>query len=68
MTVPPARRVLAAGAIATVVGIAVAATAPVLGTPGAERTRPQEYVGGVVAILGWALLAWGIHRFGRSDE
>jgi uncharacterized membrane protein YidH (DUF202 family) len=56
---------LAAGAVATALGIAVAATAPVLGTPGAERTRPQELLGGVIVLLGWGLLAWGIHRYGR---
>jgi hypothetical protein len=61
-----ARRMLAAGTIATAVGIAVTATAPVLGTPGAERTRPQELIGGVIVLVGWGLLAWGIHSFGRS--
>ena len=60
-----ARRMLGAGTIATALGIAVTATAPVLGTPGAERTRPQELIGGVIVLLGWALLAWGIHRYGR---
>ena len=59
------RRMLAAGTITTAVGIAVAATAPVLGTAGAERTRPQELLGGVLVLVGWALLAWAIHRYGR---
>ena len=62
------RRVLASGVVATALGIAVAATAPVLGTPGSDRTRTQELVGGVVVVLGWALLAWGIHRFGRVGD
>ena len=61
------RRLLAAGALATTLGILVAATAPVLGTPGSERTRPQELAGGVLGLVGWAMLAWGIHRFGRGE-
>ncbi len=63
-----ARRLLSAGAVATALGILVAATAPVLGTPGASRTRPQEFFGGLVTLVGWALLAWGIHRYGRADD
>ena len=62
-----ARRMLASGALATALGVAITATAPVLGTPGAERTRPQELVGGLIVLAGWAMLAWGIHSFGRSD-
>ena len=62
------RRLLAAGAMATALGIALAATAPVLGTAGAGRTRAQEGAGGAVVVLGWALLAWGIHRFGRVGD
>ena len=61
------RRALAAGAIVSVLGIAAAATAPVLGTPGSDRTRPTQAVGGVGVLLGWGLLAWGIHRFGRGS-
>ena len=61
-------RLLASGILATALGIAVAATAPVLGTPGSDRTRTQELAGGVVVVLGWALLAWGIHRFGRAGD
>ncbi len=61
------RRTLLAGAIVTGLGVLVAAIAPVLGTAGAERTRPQELAGGVLVVAGWALLAWGIHRFGRSE-
>ncbi len=58
---------LVSGALATALGVAITATAPVLGTPGAERTRPQELVGGLIVLAGWAMLAWGIHSFGRSD-
>jgi hypothetical protein len=64
----PARRLLFAGALATALGIGVAATAPVLGTAGSNRTRTQEAVGGGIVVLGWALLAWGIHHFGRVGE
>lgn len=63
-----ARRLLTLGAVLTALGIAIAATAPVLGTPGAERTRAQEFLGGIVLVAGWALLAWGIHRFGRVGD
>jgi hypothetical protein len=62
------RRQLAAGAFATALGIAIAAAAPVLGTDGSSRTHAQQIVGGVVVVAGWALLAWGIHRFGRARE
>ena len=60
------RRLLAAGASITVTGIGIAATAPVLGTAPAERVYAQQTVGGIVLLAGWALLAWGIHRFGRE--
>jgi hypothetical protein len=42
--------------------------APVVGTVGPERVRVQQTAGGVVLILGWALLAWGIHRLGRESS
>ena len=61
-----ARRLLALGVILTALGVAIAATAPVLGTDGSVRTRSQQTAGGVVVLLGWAVLAWGIHRFGRA--
>jgi hypothetical protein len=63
-----ARRLLSLGAALTALGIAIAATAPVLGTAGAERTRTQEFLGGIVLVVGWAFLAWGIHRFGRVAD
>jgi uncharacterized membrane protein YidH (DUF202 family) len=62
------RRLLSLGGALTALGIAIAATAPVLGTAGAERTRTQEFLGGIVLVAGWALLAWGIHRFGRVGD
>lgn len=63
-----ARRLLFSGAVLTALGLAIAATAPVLGTPGAEHTRTQQALGGLVILIGWAALAWGIHRFGRSAD
>ena len=62
------RRLLTVGVVVTALGVAVAATAPVLGTEGADRTRTQEALGGAGVVLGWALLAWGIHRFGRVGD
>jgi uncharacterized membrane protein YgdD (TMEM256/DUF423 family) len=49
-----------------VTGIGIAATAPVLGTAPADRVYAQQTVGGIILLAGWALLAWGIHRFGRE--
>ncbi len=60
------RQLVAAGAVATVVGIAVAATAPVVGTAAVARVELQQTIGGVVVLLGWAALGWGIHRIGRE--
>jgi hypothetical protein len=60
------RRLVAAGAVATVVGIAVAGTAPIFGTGADDRMQTQQTLGGVVTLAGWALLAWGIHRLGRA--
>jgi hypothetical protein len=62
------RALLATGAVATALGIAIAGTAPILGTDGATRTHAQQMIGGVVVVLGWAILAWGIHSFGRARE
>jgi hypothetical protein len=62
------RQWIAAGAVATVAGIAIAGTAPVFGTAGSSRTHVQQTVGGVVVVLGWLLLAWAIHAFGRAKE
>ena len=62
------RRLLAAGAGMTALGIAIAGTAPVLGTEGSSRTPAQQLVGGVLVLIGWAALGWGIHAFGRRGE
>ena len=62
------RRLLAAGALVTVLGMALAATAPIPGTPGWSRADSQPVVGGVIVVLGWALLAFAIHRFGRANH
>jgi hypothetical protein len=55
------------GALITVLGIAIAADSPVAGAEGSEHTGVQQVVGGAVVLLGWMLLAWGIHRFGRDS-
>ena len=62
------RRTLAVGAVATALGVAIAGAAPVMGTEGSARTQTQQLVGGIVVVLGWALLAWGIHSFGRERD
>ncbi len=62
------RRWLGVGAALTMVGLAVAATAPIPGTGGSERARPQQGAGGAAVLLGWVALGWGIHRFGRAEE
>jgi hypothetical protein len=61
-----ARRLIGAGAFATVLGLAIAGTAPILGTGPDARIRTQQTTGGITVLLGWALLGWGIHRFGRE--
>ncbi len=61
------RRLVVAGAVITVVGIAVAGTAPVIGTGADDRARTQQTAGGVAVLVGWAALGWGIHRLGRES-
>jgi hypothetical protein len=61
------RSLLALGAVLTVLGLAIAATSPVVGAEGSERTPTQQLAGGAVVLVGWTLLAWGIHRFGRES-
>jgi hypothetical protein len=56
------------GAIITAVGLVVVGVAPVVGTAPVERLQRQQVVGGVIVLVGWAALAWGIHRLGRSKE
>lgn len=62
------KRLIVLGSVFTAVGLAVAGTAPVIGTAPADRVQAQQSVGGVVLLLGWALLAFGIHRFGRESD
>jgi hypothetical protein len=60
------RRLILAGALATGAGLAAAGTAPIVGIGSAARIECQQTAGGVLVLLGWTLLAYGIHRFGRS--
>ena len=62
------RRLVLAGAMVTVAGLAVAATAPVVGVGPAARVEVQQGAGGLVVLAGWVLLALGIHRFGRENS
>jgi hypothetical protein len=62
------RRVLALGGLFTVFGLAIAATAPIARADGADGTRALQVCGGTVVLVGWGLLAWGIHRFGRESS
>jgi hypothetical protein len=32
----------------------------------AEPVQIQQALGGAIVLAGWVLLAWGIHRLGRS--
>jgi hypothetical protein len=61
-----ARRLIFGGALATVLGLAIAGTSPVVGTADAARIHSQQAAGGVVLLAGWVLLGWGVHRFGRE--
>jgi hypothetical protein len=73
MSAPPSsgsarpRHLILAGALVTAAGLAVAATAPIVGTAPAPTVHPQQELGGAVVLVGWALLAYAIHRLGRSD-
>jgi hypothetical protein len=60
------QRLILAGALVTASGLAVAATAPVVGRGLPERIEAQQSAGGLLVVAGWALLALGIHRFGRQ--
>jgi hypothetical protein len=62
------RALIVAGALFTALGLLIAAISPVAGTAGSERTEAETLSGGVIVIVGWALLAWGIHRFGRESD
>ena len=61
-----ARKLLLIGGVVTAVGLAVAAVAPIPGTAGSEGAAAQQLVGGGIVLVGWAVLAWGVHRFGRG--
>ncbi len=54
---------LALGAVLSVVGLAIAGTSPVVASTGA-----QPLAGGLAVLAGWALLAFGVHRFGRESR
>ncbi len=62
-----ARRVLLAGALLTITGLAIAATSPIVGTGELERIHTQQTAGGALVVAGWALIAWGVHRIGRES-
>jgi hypothetical protein len=61
------RALILAGALVTAVGLAIAASAPVVGTAPEHAVQTRQRAGGIVVLVGWALLGWGIHRFGRSE-
>jgi uncharacterized membrane protein YidH (DUF202 family) len=61
-----ARRLIATGSALTALGLAIAGMAPVVGTAAEGPIRVQQSIGGWVVLFGWAVLAWGIHRFGRG--
>jgi hypothetical protein len=61
------KRFILLGAVLTAVGLALAGTAPVVGTASLERVQAQQGWGGVILLVGWVLLAIGIHRFGRES-
>jgi hypothetical protein len=61
------RRLVAVGAGLSVLGLAIAGTAPIAGTSGSDRTAAMQTAGGILVMVGWILLAWGIHRLGRGD-
>jgi len=66
LSAPGPRRLILAGALVTASGLGVAATAPVVGTGPADRVEAQQRAGGVLVLAGWAILALGIHKFGRQ--
>jgi hypothetical protein len=62
-----ARRLVVVGATLTLLGTAVAGTAPIVGTAAAERIHAQQAGGGIAVVVGWAVLALGIHLLGRES-
>jgi hypothetical protein len=59
---------LATGAVVTTLGLAVASTTPIVGAGSDARIQTQPLAGGVLVVVGWILLAWGIHRMGRQPS
>jgi hypothetical protein len=49
-----------------VVGLTLAMTAPLAVGKSAGLARVEQLAGGLVVLVGWLSLAWGIHRFGRE--
>jgi len=62
------RRLVGVGAVVTLLGVGVAAMAPVAGATAPGAIGAQQTAGGVVLLAGWALLGWGIHRLGREER
>jgi len=48
-----ARRMLVRGAAVVAGGLAIAGTA-------------NQTFGGVIVVVGWLILVWGIHKYGRA--
>jgi hypothetical protein len=67
MAAMKSRTLVAAGAILTAVGLATVALLPIGRVDDSDRVLFWQRVGGVLVFVGWAALAWGIHRFGRDD-
>jgi hypothetical protein len=68
MAAENSRTLLATGAILTALGLATAALLPIARADDAGRVIFWQRAGGVVMFVGWAVLAWGIHRFGRDHS
>ncbi len=61
------RRRLLVGAVLTALGLAVAMTSPLPVAAVYGQAGAQQVAGGLVLLLGWGALAWGIHCFGRAS-
>jgi hypothetical protein len=67
MAVMRSRTLVTAGAVLTALGLAMAALLPVARADDSDRVLLWQRAGGVIVFVGWAALAWGIHRFGRDE-
>ena len=67
MLASPARWIVI-GTVLTAIGLVVSSLAPVVGTAGADRTRTQQTVGGILVVAGWLTLGGSIHVLGRMRE